>query len=89
MTNAQRIEVFPFRLGAVFQRGRPMNRSFAHAGAVRTQAARPGGRQETRHSPLNRLWRAAEAEADATAKRRKTSARKARWKEKTAIHTWG
>ena len=47
LTNAQRIEGLCFRRWAVFQRGRPMNRSFAHAEAVRTQAARPGGRQET------------------------------------------
>ena len=55
LTNAQRREGLCFRLWAVFPRGRPMNRNCANAGAVRTQAARPGGRHETRHSPLNRL----------------------------------
>jgi hypothetical protein len=39
-----------------------------------------GERQETRPSPLNRLWRASEGDGDATAKRRKTRYRKSRWK---------
>ncbi len=46
-------------------------------------------RQETRPSPLNRLWRADEGDGDATAKRRKTRYRKSTWKEKTPVLAFG
>ena len=46
-------------------------------------------RQETRPSPLNRLWRADEGDGDATAKRRKTRYRKSTWKEKTSVLAFG